>query len=155
MIRIFHKTLALLFLAAPLFAGECLAGSPAQDFNDEKLLATSVTDIGKMEREEIETFISFLGTCDASESSELELAVVFCARERELFMLKYSRGRALDRLIRVHTFTWKYISLRDRTAKPGSPEKAEVGSMIERYVDISGKLSSAATSRFQLLTKVQ
>lgn len=153
MIRMSCQTLELLYLSVSFFTGECLASSPAQDFNDEKLLIASVADVGKMGREEIETFISFLGTCANSESSEL--AAVFCAREREIFMVKYSRGRPLERLVRVYELTWKYIATRDRSAKPGSPERVDVGSMVERYVDIKEKLSSAATARFQSLTKVQ
>lgn len=144
--------LLLLSLLLPFYTGVSLAGSPMQDFNDEKLLSISIADVGKMGREEIEAFISFLGTCSQSESNEF--VAVFCGREREVFMLKYSRGRALDRLIRVHALTWKYVAARENAAKSSPQEKAEIGNLIERYVDISGKLSSAATQRFQLLAKV-
>jgi len=129
------------------------AGTPLQDFNDDDLLVSAGSDVLKMDLEELESFIAFLAACNNDESSEA--ATALCGKDREAYLIKYDRGRAVDRIVRVHTFMWKYIDAQDKVAKANTPKRTDLGKLIMRYVDMRSKLAAASTMRYQVLKKVR
>ena len=145
----FINLIAILLLLAPTLA---YSGSPKEDFNDDVLLAQAVLDIQKMPREELNTFISYLASCEAHKGGQIK--EFFCERDRETYLIKYERGRSIDRMISVLAITWMWMDASDKVAKPKSKQREELGKALMRYGDITQKLREAANRRFrQLSTK--
>jgi hypothetical protein len=128
-----------------------LAASPLEDFNNDALVAAAAKDILGMPRPELDTFIAHLASCGAGQAGSMK--DFFCEHDRQLFLIKFARGRSIDRMIRVLAVMEKYQEALDRTAKPNTKERAELGQAIVRFVEIRGRFEDAASLRSQELIK--
>ncbi len=138
--------IAILLLLAPTTT---YSGNPKADFKDDALLAKAVLDIQEMPREELNTFISYLSSCGATKGGQIQ--EFFCSRDREEYLLKYDRGRSIDRLIIVLNIEWGWVEACDKVAKPKSKEREEMFESIMRYAYIMKKFRETANLRFQQL----
>jgi hypothetical protein len=146
MIRYIRVIALLLFLVPTII----YSGSPREDFNDDALLTQAVLDIQKMQLEELNTFIQYLASCGAHKGDQVK--EFFCEKDRETYLIKYQRGRPLDRIIIALHITSDWIESADKVAKPQSKEKEEIFQASIRFVDVTFKIKDATNRRFQQLS---
>jgi hypothetical protein len=113
----------------------------------------AVLDIQKMQRGELDGFISFLASCEAHRGGQFQ--EYNCDRDQALYNIKYNRGRAVDRIINVLKITWMLIESSDRTTIKGSLEIDETNKDIVRYTNVMTMLKESANLRFQQLNKIK
>lgn len=127
------------------------SGTPAQDFNDNKLVELAATDIQEMAQKELESLVDYLASCHALATGDAK--TFYCEKNRRSFEMKYGRQRAVDRLLFVLHITWQVIGAEDRASKPNSKEKMKVNDKIMRYSEVTRILESAITRSYSRFLK--
>jgi len=136
----------LIFLTSPSFAA-----TPKENFNNDQLLAQAIRDIDEMQAQELETFIQYMASCSSLKGEAIK--DFFCERDRQIYQIKYERGRPLDRVISALAIAKEWMEVLDRTAKPHSEERKELADSVLRRVHLINKLKDAANARFKVLSK--
>lgn len=144
--RMFVAGLVAILCTYPLVASSAL-----QDFYDVKISRWAAEDISKMDRQEIEVFISFLA---AYRNRGGSLADSNCNLARETYLIKYARGRSIDQITNLLGVFGHFIESSGKTAKPGSKEMKDLIKMLNRQQEIIEELRSATRLRFQSLAKI-
>jgi len=142
------KSVVLSFIILILFPLTSYGEGPLEHFNSDFILTESISDIGKMSPEEIEVFLSYFASCEAAGG---DLKEFHCDRDREIFLIKYGRGRAIDRIVRALNVEWMWFRAADKVAKLNSKENEEMFKAVARYTDITRKLRAAANRRCRSL----
>ena len=128
------------------------AASGRDDFDSPSLIATATADIQQMAPLELEQFITYLAACGAFGNNELKR--FYCSRERQSYLIKFERGRALDRLVAVGALMSNMIDLQEKTTKPNTKERAELDKIKQRHTELTRRLNNSANSRYRELHAV-
>jgi hypothetical protein len=124
------------------------AGTPAEDFENDALVLRATMDVEAMSREELDVFIDYLASCHSS-LKEDSVNDYFCRKAREVYLIKYDRTRALDRVIWLLELMAKGITVKEKITKAGTQEQRNLTLMIFRLADIEKKLRDAANRASQ------
>jgi hypothetical protein len=145
------KMLLCLLLCATVIALAPLtviAGGPFEDFKNDALVVEAAKNILGMNRAELDAFIAYLASCSASHSGSMK--DFYCERERTLFLVKFGRGRSIDRMIRVLSVIDKYFQQSDKSSKKLATKEL---ANIERFVEVLGRFEDTASLRSRELIK--
>jgi hypothetical protein len=125
-----------------------IAGGPFEDFKNDALVVEAAKNILGMNRAELDAFIAYLASCSASQSGSMK--DFYCEREHTLFLVKFGRGRSIDRMIRVLSVIDKYFQQSDKSSKKLATK--ELANM-ERFVEVLGRFEDTASLRSRELIK--
>lgn len=143
----FTKLIAILLFLVPTIV---YSASYKEEFNDDTLLAQAVLDIEKMSIDELNSFVCYFASCETYKGGQTK--EFFCGRDRKTYLIKYERGRSIDKIINALAIMWEWIEASDKVAKQNSGDKKEAVKAIARYADITNKMKEAANKRFQQLS---
>jgi hypothetical protein len=137
----------LIFLSTILQTNPLYAQSPGENFWSDALLDLAVAEVRRLDRDQLETFIEYLATCEASvDSKDREFA---CERAKLRLEIKAHTARALQKLVFAMAVSSRIVKLGwDRADRE---EKDRLAKSITRGVDIAGRLRTAASERYTQL----
>jgi len=113
-------------------------------FWSDEVLSGAASEVRRFERDQLDTFIEYLGTCGISvDSKEQEFA---CEHAKAKLEIKALEARGLQRIVLAVALSDRIVKLSwDRS---GGDERARLAKDIERKIDILRRFRTVAGERY-------
>jgi hypothetical protein len=118
-------------------ANVSLARTPEEALSDDQLLGRAVSDIGRMDRAELDLFTETVAQCWDRPGGVSSAPT--CDRTFRVYRTQWKDGRAIDLVI----FAWWMVA--SQLPKPGVDRK------MDRWFDVGDAFQDAANVRYKTL----
>ena len=129
--------------------GQAFAQTPKDDFGSDELVNVSVSEIRRLDRDQLEAFIEYVATCGSVvDTKEREFA---CERATGRFEIKGHTAVRTQRLIFALALTDRIV--KGRWDRARDEEQERLANDVKRRVDILRRWRSAASDRYAELAR--
>lgn len=135
--------LSVVFVSLTACAAIANASTPEEDFQNKALLTEAVSEINKLDRDQLQSVINWIASCDPTPAPERNF---WCERAVDMVDIKTSRSKALYRIRVALTAIDRSIPWKGRVHG-----NQKIIRRIDRRVRIFSTLRMAAADRYQEL----